>query len=441
MNFTYPSKMEYNTKQKVNTKNVLDGIAVIGSVSNLPFQEELMKINETITSVEKAKRIIIVDPEQSLLNTAINAYSKAQLIVIVTKKSALHGSPDIPIFAVRSYSIPGQAGFQMIHNVNIVSGKIPVTLLYTFLFDLEKNIVELDRYKLGYYCSIDFSNAFDKNKPSYTTSIPLHELVDKNHDKTIDVSNSTLICACHFTSKKEIDQLVNRCMKLIKAIDHDNIIYVYSLVDEKQDILKKHIESLCMDNTYFICDNINVSRDAGKYLLGINSIKSIDNVYENDGVITLFNDSILLSKDITSFSADYKSSKNKYDIIGCISSNEKSWHIQSWFLSFKNKQTMHDYNSLVSMIDIDKGNIIQSVIDQMEVGICSFLAVKYCLGVIYPVHTISQINTIGAPVEYAMHLRTALEYIGFPFVKKRLIDTLKNEDKMTLLGVNLENYF
>ena len=140
MNFTYPSKKEYNTKQKVNTKNVLDGIAVIGSVINLPFQEELMKINEAITSTEKAKRIIIVDPEQSLLNTAIKAYSKAQLIVIVTKKSALNGSADIPIFAVRSDSIPGQAGFQMIHNVNIVAGKIPVTLLYTFLFDIEKNI-------------------------------------------------------------------------------------------------------------------------------------------------------------------------------------------------------------------------------------------------------------------------------------------------------------
>lgn len=440
MNFTFPPKREYHTKQKVDIKNVLDGIAVIGSVNNLPFQEELMKINETITSTEKAKRIIIVDPEQSLLNTAIKTYSKAQLIVIVTKKSALNGSANIPIFAVRSDSIPGQAGFQMIHNVNIVAGKIPVTLLYTFLFDLEKNIVELDRYKLGYHCSIDFSNAFHKNKPSYTTSIPLNELVNKNHDKTIDVSNSTLICACHFTSKQEIGQLVDRCVKLIKAIDHDNIIYVYSLDDEKQDILKQHIESLCMDNTYFICDNINVSRDAGKYLLGINSIKSIDNVYENDGVITLFNDSILLSKDLTSFSADYKSSKSKYDIVGCISSNEKSWHIQSWFLSFKNKQTLHNYNALLSMIDIDKENIIQSVIDQMEVGISSFMAVKYCLGVIYPVHTISQINTVGAPVEYAMHLRSALEYIGFPFVKKRLIDTLKNEDKMTLLGVNLENY-
>ena len=134
-----------------------------------------------------------------------------------------------------------------------------------------------------------------------------------------------MICACHFTSKQEIGQLVDRCVKLIKAIDHDNIIYVYSLDDKKQDILKQHIESLCMDNTYFICDNINVSRDAGKYLLGINSIKSIDNVYENDGVVTLFNDSILLSKDLTSFSVDYKSSKSKYDIIGCISSNEKSW--------------------------------------------------------------------------------------------------------------------
>ena len=363
MNFTYPSKREYNTKQKVNTKNVLDGIAVLSSIQNLPFQDELLQIIEPLTSIEKAKRIIIVDPEQSLLNTAIKAYSKAQLIVIVTKKSALHGSPDIPIFAVTSDSIPGQAGFQMIHNVNIVAGKIPVTLLYTYLFDIEKNIAELDRYKLGYYCSIDHSNAFNKMKPSYTSSIPLNELVDKNHDKTIDVSNSTLICACHFTSKQEIDQLVDRCVKLIKAIDHDNIIYVYSLDDEKQDILKQHIESLCMDNTYFICDNINVSRDAGKYLLGINSIKSIDNVYENDGVITLFNDSILLSKDLTSFSADYKSSKSKYDIIGCISSNEKSWHIQSWFLSFKNKHTLHDYNALVSLINIDKENIIHSIID------------------------------------------------------------------------------
>lgn len=438
MNFTYPSKKkEYNQKVVNEPKK---GVSIIGEVIDLPFNESISKIAETTYDIRTAKRIVIINPDQSLLNTMMKTYLKIELIVIVTKKSALHGSVDIPIFAVKSDSIPGQPGFQMIHNVNIVTGKIPVTLLYSFLFDIEKNIHEVIRYRLGYFCSIDHSNAFHKTKPSYTSSMPLHELVDKNYYKTIDVSNSTLICACHFTSEQEIGQLVNRCAKLMKAIDHDNIIYVYSLVDEKQDILKQHIESLCMDNTYFICDNINVSRDAGKYLLGINSIKSIDNVYENDGVITLFNDSILLSNNLTSFSADYKSSKSKYDIIGCISSNERSWHIQSWFLSFKNKQTLHDYNALVSMIYIDKGNVIQCVIDQMEVGICSFLAAKYCLGVIYPVHTISQINTIGAPVEYAMHLRTALEYIGFPFVKKRLIDTLIEKDNMRLLGVNLENY-
>ena len=407
MNFTYPSRREYDTKQKVNTKNVFDGIAVLGNIQNLPFQDELLQIIEPLTSTEKAKRIIIVDPEQYLLNTAMKAYSKAQLIVIVTKKSALTGSADIPIFAVKSDSIPGLAGFQMIHNVNVVTGKIPVTLLYTFLFDLEKNIVELDRYKLGYHCSIDFSKAFNKPKPSYTTSIPLHELVDKNHDKTIDVSNSTLICACHFTSEQEIGQVVDRCVKLMKAIDHDNIIYVYSLVDEKQDILKQHIESLCMDNTYFIYDTKNNALDAGKYLLGLNSIISIDDVYENDGVITLFNDSVLMSDDLTSFSADYKSSTRKYDIIGCISSNERSWHIQSWFLSFTNNYTINDYKTLLSILSIDNEDIRISIVDQMEIGISAFLSSKYNAGAIYPVHNITETNVMCSYPLHAKYLRPA----------------------------------
>ena len=75
MNFTYPSKRNI-TKQKADTNIVLNSIAVVGSIINLPFQEELLKIIETTTSTEKAKRIIIVDPEQSLLNRAIKHIPK-----------------------------------------------------------------------------------------------------------------------------------------------------------------------------------------------------------------------------------------------------------------------------------------------------------------------------------------------------------------------------
>jgi hypothetical protein len=440
MNFTFPSKAEYNPKQKLDTNKEKIGIAIIGNIKDLPFNELLIKIVNNVSNTDSAKRIIIIDPDQTLLNTFIKAYSKIEIVVILTKKSTLYGHLNIPIFAVKSDSIPGQAGFQIMQSINLVTGKVPATLLYSFLFDIEKNINQLARYRLWYSCSIDVTNAFNGTKPSYSSTKPLHKLIENNYDKTIDVISSTMICACHFSSKQEINALLYRCSRLVNAINHKNIIYVYSVDHERQSVLNEHIRNLCIDNTYFIYDNINLSRDAGKYLLGINSIKSIDNIYKNDGVITLFNDSVLLSNDLTSFSHDYNSSKLKYDVLGCISSNERSWHIQSWFLSFKNKNTIHDYIALLSMIDIDEDNIIQSVIDQMEIGISSFLAIKYRIGVIYPVHTISQINTIGCPFEYAMHLRTALEYIGFPFVKKRLINTLKDEDKMRLLGANLKNY-
>ena len=192
MNFTFPTKKHHDpTYKNISESKKIDlddGISIIGNVKDLPFNKLILKIVNTISSIETAKRIIIINPTQSLLNTTMKTHSKSQKIVIVTKKSALTGSSDIPIFAVKSDSIPGQAGFKIIHNVNVVTGKIPVTLLYTFLFDIEKNIHELTRYRLGYFFSIEHINTMIRMKPTYTSSTPLHELVEKNYYKTIESS-------------------------------------------------------------------------------------------------------------------------------------------------------------------------------------------------------------------------------------------------------------
>ena len=85
-------------------------------------------------------------------------------------------------------------------------------------------------------------------------------------------------------------------------------------------------------------------------------------------------------------------------------------------------------------------NVRTSVIYQIEVGICSFLASKYCLGVIYPVHTISHINTTVALVKHAKQLRTALEYCGMPFIKKRLIKMSEEKGDTDTIGLNIQCY-
>ena len=79
----------------------------------------------------------------------------------------------------------------------------------------------------------------------------------------------------------------------------------------------------------------------------------------------------------------------------------------------------------------------------MEVGLSTFLAIKYRVIALYPVHLLSDDNVIGSINPTQSILRNALEHCGLPFIKKRLIrdlSTVPEHLKNTYLGVNLAKY-
>ena len=396
-----------------------EGVATLGNTSSLPYKTELAKINSSFVNYANAARIILVNPNVNILQSVFSKDLSSEIVIILTENIHLPSIPNTTtIFAIKKER-PGEASIITKGNITYVFGKIATVLLYSFLFDTKKEVSSIFHYRLNYYCPQEKNIAW---RPNYKNTKNISELIDQDKIDKINLTDSTLICACHFNNQHDIKVITKRCTRLANALHHKNIIYVFSLAPAMQD-KEDYINSFSNDNVFFIQDVMNASRDGGKYLLALNSI-SIDDIYSNNGIVTLFNDSVLVSSDLSRFSHDYNDAIKSYDIVSCTSSMEKSYHTQSWFTSYINHDTIKDYIQLASSISIDTTNnvsIRQSIIDQMEVGISTYLAVKYKTNALYPVHNMYYGSSVHEPDLIAQNLRIALHICGFPFVKTRLI--------------------
>lgn len=396
-----------------------EGIALLGQSNALPYKSELTNIYTNKVDYDNAARIILVNPHASFLQTVLSKDLLGEIVILLTEKVYLSNIPShINIFAINQ-ELPGHAAVLTSNNVTYISGKLATILLYSILFDTKKEVSSIFHYRLNYYCP---QEKYYSRKPDFKNTKNISELLDQDNIDEINLTDSTLICACHFNDKSDVKTIINRCTMLANALDHKNIIYAFSLSSEMQGELD-YINSLSNDNVFFIQDVMNTAIDAGKYLLALNSI-SIDDIYSNNGVVTLFNDSVLISNDLSRFSHDYKNAIKSYDIVSCTSSMEKSYHTQSWFTSYINHNTIKDYIQLLSFISIDTTSdfsIRQSIINQNEVGISTFLAVKYKTNALYPVHNMHYGSIVHDPSVVAKNLRIALHICGFPFIKKKLI--------------------
>ena len=421
-------------------QNKRKGIYVIGDLNVLPFPDSLSKVMTEQVNLDMASRIILINPYETLYNNVTKVLGDRDLVVILTKTPEVYNFVKACCVAVIvEDSLPGTACIRMRDGVSYFSKEIACTMAYMFLFNHNMVLSNLVSFDLEYICSPDIYNSCN-NKPKYIESVKLTELVDSRVDNTIELEGSTLICACHFTTIKEIDDILKRCTKLMKAINHTNVVYVYSIGSTEKDSMKKYLDVISNKHVIFIEDTKNKALDAGKYLIGLNSIKNIESIYSMSNVITIFNDSVLMKDDLNCFAERYNNCMKSNDIIGAISSLEKSFHVQSWFISFNNFLALKDYMDMLSIIRVDVDNMQYSIIDQMEVGICSFLSVKYKVDAVYKLHNVLNMNVCGAVHPQAKMLRAALEQCGFPFVKKRLINTLKSIGSFSDLGINLGAY-
>jgi len=426
-----PVGMHYVEGRWRNTQH--EGVATLGSTSNLPYKAELATINSSFVNYTTAARIILVNPNVNILQSVFSKDLSSETVIILTENIHLPSIPNTTtIFAIKKER-PGEASIITKGNITYVFGKIATVLLYSILFDTKKEVSSIFHYRLNYYCPQEKTGY----RPDYKNIKNICELIDQDKIDKINLTDSTLICACHFNDKSDVKTIIKRCTMLANALHHKNIIYVFSLAPAMQD-KKDYINSFSNNNVFFIQDVMNASRDGGKYLLALNSI-SIDNIYSNNGIITLFNDSVLMSNDLNRFSHDYNHAIKSYDIISCTSSMEKSYHTQSWFTSYINHETIKDYIKLASFISIDTTSdfsIRQSIIDQMEVGISTYLAVKYKTNALYSVHNMYYGSCVHEPDVISQNLRIALHICGFPFVKTRLID----EHGQASVGFNYHNF-
>ena len=409
------------------------GVATLGNTSSLPYKAELATINSSFVNYTNAARIILVNPNLNILQTVFSKDLSSEIVILLTENIHLPNIPNnITIFSIKKER-PGEASIITKGNITYVFGKIANVLLYSILFDTKKKVSSIFHYRLNYFCPKEKHGY----RPDYKNIKNICELIDQDKIDKINLTDSTLICACHFNNQHDIKVITERCTRLANALHHKNIIYVFSLSPAMQD-KEDYINSFSNDNVFFIQDVMNASRDGGKYLLALNSI-SIDDIYSNNGIITLFNDSVLMSNDLSRFSHDYNDAIKSHDIVGCTSSMEKSYHTQSWFTSYINHNAIKDYIQIASSISIDTTSnlsIRQSIIDQMEVGISTYLAVKYKTYALYPVHNIYYGSSVHEPDVIAQNLRIALHICGFPFVKTRLI----NSHGQASVGFNYHNF-
>lgn len=441
---TIPDTLQINKpiSEPVN-KSVLkqsDNPLIVGNVNDLPFNYELTRILQSIKKTVVEKRVILVNPSETVYkDVLLSNYQHRDIFVLITDKTDkthLSSSQGLPVFVLQQTEIPNTASFVRTNGINTVTGKIGIVLLYEFIFNNEREIIKLNNFYINYKCQVKQPTTI--SRPQYKNgSEPLISHIDTSTNNTVSVDCSVLICACHFKSTSEVSSVVSRCKRLASALNHSRLIFVYSLNNVEHKGLKTVIKEFSSPQLTFIQDTKNRTLDAGKYLIGLKAIKAIKDIYSQGGVVTLFNDSVLLANDLDRFKIDYENVSRENDFIGCISSVESGYHFQSWFINFQKEGVIEEYINALSLIPINFKNIRKSVISHMEIGICSYLTSKYKARAIYNLHTLYQLNGVNAVDESAIYLRTSLERCGFPFVKKRLI---RENTNANLFGVQVKDY-
>jgi len=256
-----------------------------------------------------------------------------------------------------------------------------------------------------------------------------------------------LIVFVHYSASGNLEKYVKYYVdELLKIEEEKEFVFVST------SLLALDDKKILMDKGIKVIERENVGYDFYSYKVGI---KSVD--LSKFSSVLICNDSVFGPLyDINEIYQKLQSNEN--DIVGMTQSYEKQYHLQSYFLLFKQKACQSDlFNEFWNRVEIlnNKDEIIQ----KYEIGLSQeFLRNGYSIGaycnmtttcIDMVLHSEQKLKAIKRCIKYffrgklkqikALNITHYLwEYIivkkKFPFIKRELID--KNPQKLNIAHID-----
>jgi hypothetical protein len=420
----------------------IKSLHVNGNCHSLPWYDKTPIKRPASVSFGSADRLVFINPSNGLIEKVENTYldKGKEVIAIYLKFPTRHFDSRTHVFVVKRLTPIGMAGFTPYRSSTLVTGSLAATLLYLTVFHPERSIGLIHSNSLGYMEPV---SVHKKAVPSanYIAARSV-ELAIKDGfclSDTIQSIGSTMICACHFSSLADMAASVARLRRMASSLGHRTMIYVYSCASGDYHSFEEVIRKNKVGNEHFLSDKSNIAGDAGKYLIGLRSMTDMSVVFKDEGFLTLTNDSVLCHRDLSAFAAAHSEAVKNNSFVGAVSSNEAGFHYQSWFLTFNGLPPIKKYMDQLSHIVIDDDEPRKSIINGMELGICHAMRVCFSSTAIYPGHEVTANNPLDWD-EWGLLIGNALKICGMPFIKRRMLRTLEEENRIDQLHVELSEY-
>lgn len=413
-----------------------------GNCHSLPWYDKTQIKRPVSVSFGSADRLVFINPSNGLIEKVENTYLNKgkEVIAIYLKHPTRYFDRRTHVFIVKEHTPLGKAGITPYGSSTSITGRLAATLLYLTVFDCERSIGLIHSNSLGYMEPVSvYKNVVPSANYIAARSV---ELAIKDCfwlSDTIQSIGSTMICACHFSSLADMDASVARFRRMASSLGHRTMIYVYSCASGDYDSFEEVIRKNKVGNEHFLSDKSNIAGDAGKYLIGLRSITDMSVVFKDEGFLTLTNDSVLCHRDLSAFAAAHSEAVKNNSFVGAVSTNEAGFHYQSWFLTFNGLPPIKKYMDQLSHIVIDNDEPRKSIVNGMELGICHMMRVCFSSTAIYPGHEVTEKNPFAWD-DWGLLLGNALEICGMPFIKRRQLRSLEEENRIDQLHVELSEY-
>jgi len=421
----------------------LMSLHVNGNCYSLPWYDKTQIKRPVSVSFGSADRLVFINPSNGLIEKVENTYldKGKEVIAIYLEHPTRYFDRRTHVFVVKEHTPLGKAGITPYGSSTSITGRLAATLLYLTVFDCERSINLIHDNSQEY---IEAVSVYKDGVPSAnyiaTTSMKLAIKSSFWLSESVQSIGSTMICACHFSSLADMAASVARFRRMASSLGHRTMIYVYSCASGDYHSFEEVIQKNKVGNEHFLSDKLNIAGDAGKYLIGLRSITDMSVVFKDEGFLTLTNDSVLCHRDLSAFAAAHSEAVKNNSFVGAMSTNEAGFHYQSWFLTFNGLPPIKKYMDQLSHIVIDNHEPRKSIINGMELGICHMMRTCFSSTAIYPGHEVTAKNPCCAWDDWALLVGNALKICGMPFLKRRLLNIMKKQDRIDQLHVELSEY-
>ena len=408
---------DYDFGCKISLKK--SSTEIVGDIWREQIFEELLSDHaiKNIYDLFQDKSTGMIIPESFLLDFKYNIASNQNEIIKLCNDFSIPFPQSKTSFSAGTMFWFRPKAMHQLRDFEIKNYYEPVKQDGTLLHAIERILGYLCEAN-GYITRSTKKNSYEGSEKSYFENIlEKGNIVSISVDRVKKNIKSNLLIFVHYNKiVNKIDEYVFHYLKSLQELDVDIVFISHSYIDESY---KNRLMGIV--TKVILKKNIGYDFSAYKHGLSVSDFWNYEKVFlVNDTIYGPFSD----------FSKSWKTILNhRSDIVGLTASMQFGFHIQSYFICFDKKVVRTDaFREFWSFVKDE--TCIEDVIMSYEIKLTTFFTNKgYSANALFELDE----NTL-------MKNPISLMDQGYPFVKKRFIDSISELEKNNLIYY-VENKF